>query len=221
MLSLFHPSSHASELNDKTTMAPKVVDFNTIDTQKSSSDTLANMQITGSAKPVTLLSYLWPFSSSKTKEANDSDNVSRGDMTRSLLDASTDKVIAMKKVSDVDDDEFIDIQVRQLSYAEVSALDLVAKLKDTRNNNTSQKTKGVSSKVTTDFVVIDQEADLEKEITDMEMMDTLKNCPSTSHIIEDLYDSPEDEWEQNIEVRTSKKLSKKRKIKGNKKKLAN
>lgn len=139
--------------NNNNNDLPQIVDFNTIEEPTIESDHPQS----------TSFFSLWPFNRSRatTNKANDNDD-------DSLLDDSTNKVIAMKKIdssllnessiNNDNDEDFIDIQLRQLSYAEVAALN------NSKSNSNNQ------------IVVIDQEDVLGKSITDIEMVKTLKNC---------------------------------------------
>ncbi|ODV85437.1 hypothetical protein CANARDRAFT_28237 [[Candida] arabinofermentans NRRL YB-2248] len=99
----------------------------------------------------------------------------------SSLCNSNDKVIAMKKVESFDkeiNEEFIDIQIRRLSYAEVAALSVPSK------DNTNK----LSSRKIDDDFVIDQELELEKSVTDLEFADNYSNVKKFNDNREDIED---------------------------------
>lgn len=209
MLSLFNYSK-LPEINLEKKPLPKIIDFNTID--KGTNEVII--------KDVTKvgINLLWPFGSKNSKKKEPADD----EKATTLLLDSNDRVIAMKKIdlsnlkddnddsnyvlnnskltidTDNDNEEFIDIQVRQLSYAEVAAL-----------NNGHKETKH-----NTNIVVIDQDTELEKSITDLEMMDKFKTCEKEFSKNNDIvFDSLnfDDEWDTYVKNKTSKKLSRKKK----------
>lgn len=101
------------------------------------------------------------------------------------------------------EEEFIDIQLRQLSYAEVAALNLKAP-----KAHAGQKTS-----VRHELVVVDQEDELEKTISDMEMVETFRNHETfLDHPLANMDSlSPEDEWDIYAETKIPKKVSRKKK----------
>lgn len=224
MLSLLSPKSVVSEKKQ-----PHVVDFNTIKDKD-----IDNDKTTADPNKGSSFFMFWPFSSSnssaKAKKLSDQLNSASSQYQTKggkplLLDAS-DKVIAMKKVNssaldsnlnestaaanELDDDEFIDIQLRQLSYAEVAALDLKnakqsQQVKSKKNNRNSLENK---------FIVIDQIEDLEKSITDLEMVDSYRDHEKFSNNndnVEPDVPSPEDEWDYYVDSKAPKKLIRKKK----------
>lgn len=212
MLSLL--SSKQLPITESDPAVPKIVDFNTIDrTQQQKAIEPKN----------TNFFTLWPFRSKVKSSSNQSD-----DDNTSLLDDSTNKVIAMKKIDssslkpingagasittkdadlDAEDDEdFINIELRQLSYAEVAALN------KTHEQSFTTKSTNVpfNSK---ELPVIDQEDALGKSITDLEIAKSFENQEKfklAEPINNDVLPA-EDQWDIYVESKTTKKNKKLRK----------
>lgn len=209
---------------------PKIVDFNTID--KTSSLKTDQLLTKNSSR-----FSIWPFGSKNTKSDLLKD---QNNDNKSFVINPNDKVISMKKVDssslDYDasitetdvttnkvddinkDEEFIDIQLRQLSYAEVAALDLSRKhLSSKTIVATSKKSETNNNEV----IVVDEEKELEKSITDMEMAESYK-CHERINSGDLLMNhmnflSPDDEWELNNETKANKKAKRSKKTKNSKK----
>ncbi|CDK28296.1 unnamed protein product [Kuraishia capsulata CBS 1993] len=92
--------------------------------------------------------------------------------TAPALNPDTTKVIAMKAIGCNTDDEFIDIQVRKLSYAEAASLKLTESL--TMKPSPSSKVAAAASAKAPN-VVIDHDTELENSITDFELANELGN----------------------------------------------
>lgn len=226
MLSLLSTKTAVSEQDQ-----PRVVDFNTINDKDINND----KTVIDSNKSSSFFGF-WPFSSfnssTKSKKTLEQLNSAAAQPQinggKPLLLDATDKVIAMKKVTSshldsnlsdsvlkdkgLDDDEFIDIQLRQLSYAEVAALDLKDS-KASKQFRSKQEHKNASQNK---FIVIDQLDDLEKSITDIEMVDTFKNHEKFSNDndndnAEVDVPSPEDQWDYYVDSKAPKKLVRKKK----------
>ncbi|KAH3667189.1 hypothetical protein OGAPHI_002838 [Ogataea philodendri] len=149
-----------------TSSEPQVIDFNTVE--------LSNVtaSVSSAKKP---RSWFWPFggskSAAKTEPVVDPATVANKEKEFKMVGDSTNKVIAMKKMHEGDDldDDFIDIQVRKLSYAEVAALQLK---KNSLPPAGSAKT--ASSGGSNLESVVDQDLDLEKSVTDVEFAENYR-----------------------------------------------
>ncbi|GME96805.1 unnamed protein product [Ambrosiozyma monospora] len=144
---------------------PKVIDINTLESKPQTQSNVNDQSLP--PKPKKTGFSFWSFFYSQNSDATNKDAISdkegKDDTAKkstnlNLVNDSTNEVIAMKKVQeDESTDEFIDIQVRKLSYAEVAALEVQA----------TKKTKKNTGKA-----VIDQDKELEKSVTDMEFADS-------------------------------------------------
>lgn len=122
--------------------------------------------------------------------------------------------------ANANDEDFIDIQLRQLSYAEVAALNLIGadhqfaakKSGGRRDGARSDAAGGATGEE--NILVIDQEELLGKSITDMEMVDSFRNYekfnPDLDRPCADGL-SPEDQWDLYVEGKTPKKITRKKK----------
>jgi hypothetical protein len=210
MLSFFSFKPIVSEKDQ-----PKIVDFNTINNNRNNPTDKKAKEL--SLKKNTPFNF-WPFGPKQKvlfSDKNNENSKNYDEKTNNgkplLLDAN-DKVIAMKKINssnadhdnNIEDDEFIDIQVRHLSYAEVAALDL----EKSKSENT-KKCRPLEN----NLMVIDQEDELEKSITDLEMVDNYETYEKFSNDIStpdcDIL-SPEDQWETYVDSKISKKLVRKK-----------
>lgn len=176
------------------TKQPAVFDF----------DTISNSQKEISAKNVSEKRgfFNWAFGITKGN-AKDLTAVATSEP---LLTDINSKVLKMKSI-EIDDSEFIDVGNGKLSYAEV-ALFKVPKA----STNKESKLKSVSDEV----VIIDQDLDLGKSITDMEMIEEYKKHKQFDS--SDLFNAPppEDEWDDYVESKVPIKMRKKKNLKKNK-----
>ncbi|GMG19925.1 unnamed protein product [Ambrosiozyma monospora] len=199
----------SSELNNP---PPKVIDINTLES-KPQNQTNVNDQSLPQKTKKTGFSF-WSFFYSQNSVATNKDAISdkegKDETTKkstnlNLVNDSTNEVIAMKKVQeDESTDEFIDIQVRKLSYAEVAALEVQA-----TSANSNKKTKNIQK------AVIDQDKELEKSVTDMEFADSYQKTQKyqlaevTSKVDYDAFIDDEELFSTKpIPKKLSKKLSK-------------
>ncbi|GAV26640.1 hypothetical protein PMKS-000094 [Pichia membranifaciens] len=120
------------------------------------------------------------------------------------------------------DEDFIDIQLRQLSYAEVAALNLAASEAQSSQKASSRPSAlaaaaaaaGADAVIGENILVIDQVEALGKSITDLEMLDSFKkyekfNSDPAPPCADGI--SPEDQWDLYVEGKTPKKIIRKKK----------
>lgn len=248
MLSLLYPKPSLPSSGTAKTEAddvPKIVDFNTIE-QTAADDSTAGSA--GRASGRGFLG-LWPFGRAKSGDAAAAAAAANESVVSqsAVLDDAHDRVIAMKKIdssvlhegssdgmraeaadrlgggdadADANDEDFIDIQLRQLSYAEVAALNLIgadhqfaAKKSGGRRDGARSVAAGGATGEE-NILVIDQEELLGKSITDMEMVDSFRNYekfnPDLDRPCADGL-SPEDQWDLYVEGKTPKKITRKKK----------
>ncbi|QPG74120.1 hypothetical protein FOA43_001442 [Brettanomyces nanus] len=140
----------------------KVIDFGTIDTSSAKADKHKDMDYEKDA----ISNYgngrsffsMWPLKmlfGTREQSGSRASDQSCGN----IVDSPLDEVIAMKRLqgdasADNGTDDFIDIQVRKLSYAEVASL---------RASNKECRCR-----------VVDQDKELEKSVTDMELTNAFK-----------------------------------------------
>ncbi|KAG7818434.1 hypothetical protein KL909_005056 [Ogataea angusta] len=148
-----------------TSLEPQVIDLNTLEYRNVSPEAPA------ARKP---RFWFWPFGGNKSAGESTavlgSETVATKEKHLKKINDSTNKVIAMRKVHDEGielEDDFIDIQVRKLSYAEVAALQL---RKD--GELPPGSSRNASSGVSHLDPVVDQDLELEKSITDVELADS-------------------------------------------------
>ncbi|KAG7874377.1 hypothetical protein KL938_004992 [Ogataea parapolymorpha] len=148
-----------------TSLEPQVIDLNTFE-YRDVSDQAPTARKTRF--------WFWPFGGNRSaKESiavSGPETVATKEKQLKKISDSTNKVIAMRKVHDDGvelEDDFIDIQVRKLSYAEVAALQL---RKD--REPPSDSSRDASLGVPRIDPVVDQDLELEKSITDVEFADS-------------------------------------------------
>ncbi len=149
-------------------IAPKVVDFGTLSDQHGQ-DHVIEKTVNVSTPRSGSLSAFWPlrwFSRTNQQQTP----LENGHVSCSKLDESnkvrspTDKVIAMKKLkTENSSEEFIDVEYKQLSYAEAASL-RVAQEREPKS----------AFKKHNNSIVVDQDDDLEKSITDVELAEAAK-----------------------------------------------
>lgn len=216
---------------------PKIVDFNTIEQAAGTGGAGADA---GAAKRGGFFG-MWPFGRAKSAVAS-----TPAAAHASVLDDAHDRVIAMKKIDSsvlhdgasvnraddcsaaaaaadtCADEDFIDIQLRQLSYAEVAALNLAASEAQSSQKASSRPSAAAAAAAmdadaeagNENILVIDQVEALGKSITDLEMLDSFKkyekfNSDRAPPCTDGL--SPEDQWDLYVEGKTPKKIIRKKK----------
>jgi len=154
-----------------TPIVSKVVDFDTL-TDTHDKKHVIEKKVNVSAPQRGLFSTFWPFkwpsnfSQQQLSVAKDISSVDQHTLDGlNSVRSPEDKVIAMKKLkTENSSEEFIDVEYKQLSYAEAASLRVVRE---------SKGSKVTSKKPKTDLVV-DQDDDLEKSITDVELAEAAK-----------------------------------------------
>ncbi|KAG7754256.1 hypothetical protein KL910_005162 [Ogataea haglerorum] len=183
-----------------TSSEPQVIDLNTFEYDTVSPEAPAARKSR---------SWFWPFGGNRSAEesiaASGPEAVATKGKQPKKINDSTNKVIAMRKVHDDGvelEDDFIDIQVRKLSYAEVAALQL---RKD--GELLPDSSRNASSGVSHIDPVVDQDLELEKSITDVEFADSYSKSKKFSI---DEYGCRESAWteEEQILEDFNKKLPK-------------
>ena len=229
----------AARAPERDDAVPKIVDFNTIEQAAGDSGAGADG---GTAKRGGFFG-MWPFGRAKSSVAC----TPAATAHESVLDDAHDRVIAMKKIdssvlhdgvscdtsADADDhspdggdacvdEDFIDIQLRQLSYAEVAALNLAANEAQFSQKASSRPSAAAAAAAAADadatieenILVIDQVEALGKSITDLEMLDSFKKYekfnPDPAPPCADGL-NPEDQWDLYVEGKTPKKIIRKKK----------
>ena len=231
--------------NDVISNTPKVIDFGTLNNQKNQ-----NNDATAATRPEeknsrSFWSYL--FNGKKKQQSDKIDTTSTPTLTDVVDKVISMKKIASSEINNLngqtpingtsagkddklkdinqdvegdDDDDFIDIQLRQLSYAEVAALNSVIK-KNPISTKTFKKSKTSSDDADIpELIVVDQDQDLGKSVTDLEMVETFQNNQNNEIQNIDNFDdndiSADDQWEDKLLAKSKKskqKLRNKRKHK--------
>lgn len=231
--------------NDAISNTPKVIDFGTLNNQKNQ-----NNDATAATRPEeknsrSFWSYL--FNGKKKQQSDKIDTTSTPTLTDVVDKVISMKKIASSEINNLngqtpingtsagkddklkdinqdvegdDDDDFIDIQLRQLSYAEVAALNSVIK-KNPISTKTFKKSKTSSDDTDIpELIVVDQDQDLGKSVTDLEMVETFQNNQNNEIQNIDNFDdndiSADDQWEDKLLAKSKKskqKLRNKRKHK--------
>ncbi|OWB82734.1 hypothetical protein B5S33_g1362 [[Candida] boidinii] len=183
MFSLFSSKQSTSSINPSKTPI-KVIDFNTTNksTTKSNNNNNNNNTLPKNEPNIASISKskfrLWPFTSLNEPAVTTSVNNTTATITNTASDNITNidkEVIAMKLVKDNkltdnnndidnhnDDDEFIDIQVRKLSYAEIASLSVDESKKQLKSMK-SDKKLGID-----DGIKVIEDNELGKSISDFE-----------------------------------------------------
>ncbi|KAF6008541.1 hypothetical protein HII13_003864 [Brettanomyces bruxellensis] len=150
-------------------IAPKVVDFGTLSDQHEQ-DHVIEKTVNVSTPRSGALSAFWPLRWFSRTNQQQTPSEKGHASCHSKLDESnkvrspTDKVIAMKKLkTENSSEEFIDVEYKQLSYAEAASL------------RVAQESEPKSAlKKHNNSIVVDQDDDLEKSITDVELAEAAK-----------------------------------------------
>lgn len=232
--------------NDAISNTPKVIDFGTLNNQKNQNNDATAATRPEEKNSRSFWSYL--FNGKKKQQSDKIDTTSTPTLTDVVDKVISMKKIASSEINnnlngqtsingtsagkddklkdinqDVegdDDDDFIDIQLRQLSYAEVAALNSVIK-KNPISTKTFKKSKTSSDDTDIpELIVVDQDQDLGKSVTDLEMVETFQNNQNNEIQNIDNFDdndiSADDQWEDKLLAKSKKskqKLRNKRKHK--------
>lgn len=169
---------------------PAIVDFGTIENLESSASRKE-------AEKKGIFNWIFEIGRSTRKVEIESNAI------EPLLTDVNSKVLKMKSI-EINDSEFIDVGNGKLSYAEV-ALFKVSKEAVDQTSNLKSANDGV--------VIIDQDLDLGKAVTDMEMIEEYKKHKQFDASVLFQAPPPEDEWDDYVESKVPIKMRKKKNLK--------
>lgn len=207
----FFSNKTSSQSRNSEKELPTVVDFNTLDSLNGET-TSTNGEPLAKRKGILGSLLQWPFAvSAESTTASEA-------MTCPKIVDTTNKVIAMKQISGAEVppcgenenepgcDDFIDIEVRKLSYAEVAALD----------SNLVVPTQKKRQQTLDEVVTLGLENEIENTSNHLETMDDFEGC---DRLEDDVFDSTlmdsmsaEDQWDDYVANKTSKKTTRKKKL---------
>lgn len=188
-----------TKVNEATASKPAVVDFGTL-TPSNDSTHIEMKHKKDESFLQKALSYR-PWGAGQSAADSVKQHNEKLSLEHSLTNINN-HVLKMKKI-EVGDSEFIEVANGSLSYAEAAVCNIGAEFTD---KTTKEKKKPIE-----EFFVVDQDAELERTVTDMEMVEDFRKRETFINNLDP--PPPEDEWDLYSESKVSSKTRKKKNLK--------